>query len=92
MNLTLKVKALVTQSCPTLCDPMGCSPLGSSLNGILQARKLKWVAIPFSRGSSDAGIEPTSPALQAASSPSEPPGDSSYYLIFLQMTSEHLSF
>ena len=38
----------VTQSCPTLCDPMGCSPPGSSALGILQARMLEWVAIPFS--------------------------------------------
>ena len=42
----------VTQSCSTLCDPMDCSPPGSSLHGILQARILEWVAIPFSRGSS----------------------------------------
>ena len=42
----------VTQSCPTLCDPMDCSPPGSSVHGILQARILEWVAIPFSRGSS----------------------------------------
>ena len=41
-----------TQSCPTLCDPMGCSPTGSSVHGILQARILEWVAFPFSRGSS----------------------------------------
>ena len=40
------------QSCPTLCNPMDCSPSGSSLHGILQARKLEWLAIPFSRGSS----------------------------------------
>ena len=37
---------------PTLCDPMDCSPPGSSIHGILQARILEWVAIPFSRGSS----------------------------------------
>ena len=42
----------VAQSCPTLCDPMDSSPPGSSLHGILQARILEWVAIPFSRGSS----------------------------------------
>ena len=40
----------VTQSCPTLCDP--CSPQGSSVHGISQARILQWVAILFSRGSS----------------------------------------
>ena len=42
----------VTQSCPTLCKPMNCSLLGSSVHGILQARILEWVAIPFSRGPS----------------------------------------
>ena len=42
---------LVAQSCPTLCNPMDCSPPGSSVHGILQARVLKWVVIPFSRGS-----------------------------------------
>ena len=41
-----------TQSCPTLCNPMDCSPPGSSVHGILQARVLEWVAISFSRGSS----------------------------------------
>jgi len=43
---------LVTQLCPTLWDPMDCSPPGSSVNGISQARILEWVAISFSRGSS----------------------------------------
>ena len=42
----------VAQSCPTLCDPMDCSPPCSSVHGILQARILEWVAISFSRGSS----------------------------------------
>ena len=42
----------VAQSCPTLCDPMNCSPPGTSVHGILQNRILEWVAIPFSRGSS----------------------------------------
>ena len=48
----LTVKVLVTQSCPTLCDPMDCSPPGFSVHGIRQAGILEWVAIPFSRGSS----------------------------------------
>ena len=47
-----QVKVLVTQSCPTLCDPMDCSLPGSSVHGILQIRTLEWVAIPFSRWSS----------------------------------------
>ena len=38
----------VAQSCPTLCDPMDCSPPGSSIHGIFQARVLEWVAIAFS--------------------------------------------
>ena len=42
---------LVAKSCPTLCDPMDCSPPGSYVHGILQARILEWVAIPFPRGS-----------------------------------------
>ena len=41
---------LVTQSCPTLCDPMDCSLPGSSVLGIFQARTLEWLAIAFSRG------------------------------------------
>ena len=40
------------QLCLTLCGPMDCSPLGSSVHGILQARISEWVAMPFSRGSS----------------------------------------
>ena len=43
---------LVAQSCLTLCDPMDCSPPGSSVHEIFQARILEWVAISFSRGSS----------------------------------------
>ena len=45
-------KSKVTQSCPTLCDPMGYGLPGSSVHGIFQARILEWVAISFSRGSS----------------------------------------
>ena len=42
----------VARSCPTLCDPIDCSLPGSSVHGILQARILKWVVMPSSRGSS----------------------------------------
>ena len=45
-HVLLKVKeSEVTQLCPTLCDPVDCSPPGSSAHGILQARILEWVAI-----------------------------------------------
>ena len=47
-----EVKALVAQPCPALCDPVDCSPPGSSVHGILQARLWQWVAISSSRGSS----------------------------------------
>ena len=45
-------KVLVAQSCPTLCDPRDCSLPDFPVHGILQARILAWVAVPFSRGSS----------------------------------------
>ena len=45
-------RAKSLQSCPTLCDPMDCSPPGSSVQGILEARILEWGAMPSSRGSS----------------------------------------
>ena len=43
---------LVDQACPTLCDPMNSGPPGVFARGILQATILEWVAVPFSRGSS----------------------------------------
>ena len=49
---TWKEKVLVIQSYPALRDPMDCSLPGISVHGILQARILEWVAMPFSRGSS----------------------------------------
>ena len=48
----MTVLCLVTQLCPSLCDPMDCSPPGFSVHGILQVRILQWVVMPFSRGSS----------------------------------------
>ena len=62
---------MYTYTITVSCD---CSPPGSSVHGILQARILEWVAIPFSRRSSLPRIEPTSPALQADSLPHETPG------------------
>ena len=50
-RVKMKVKVLVAQSHPTLCDPMGCSLPGPSVHGMFQAKILEWVAIPFSRGS-----------------------------------------
>ena len=56
LKLCLCAKSL--QSCPILCDAMDCNLPGSSAHGILQARILEWVAMPFSRGSS----QPRNPA------------------------------
>ena len=69
------MKVLGAQSCSRLCDPMDCSPAGSSVHGVLQARILEWVASSFSRGSSqprDWSIKPGSLILQSGSLPSEP--------------------
>ena len=63
------VCAQLLHPCPTLCDPMDCNLPGSSDHGILQARRLEWVAMPSSRGSSRSRKQPTSPALQADSLP-----------------------
>ena len=46
-DVTVKVKVKVAQSCPTLCNPMDYT-----VHGVLKARRLEWVAFPFSRGSS----------------------------------------
>ena len=58
-RVKVKSESEVTQSCRTLRNPMDCSPPGSPIHGTFQARVLEWVAITFSRGSS----EPRSPAL-----------------------------
>ena len=69
---TLCESVLVAQLCPTLCDPVDCSPPDSSVHGSLQARILEWVAISFSRGSSIPRDQTWVSALQADSLPSEP--------------------
>ena len=59
------MKVLVVQLCPALCNSMDCNSPGSSVYGILQARILEWVSIPFSGDL---------PSLQSDSLPSEPLG------------------
>ena len=68
-------KVLVAQSCLTLCDPLGCSPPGSSVHGTFP-RQEYWSGLPFpSPGDfTKPGIEPRSPSLQMDPLPSEPPG------------------
>ena len=65
---------LAAQLCPTLCNPMDCSPPGSSIHGIFQTRVLEWIAISFSRDLPNLGIESRSPAPWADSLLSGPPG------------------
>ena len=65
MQATDSIQVKITQSRPTLCDSMDY--------GILQARILEWVAYPFSSITSNPGIKPGSPALQADSLPAELP-------------------
>ena len=81
----------ISQSCLTLCDPMDYT-----VHGILRARILEWVAVPFSRGSSQPRIEPRSPALQADSLPVELPGKPIFlkniHLIFIYLAVLGLGF
>ena len=67
-------KVTWTQSCPTLCDRTDCSPPGSSVCRILQARILEWVAISSPGGSSQPKDQTESPAPQADSLSYEPTG------------------
>ena len=70
-------------SCPTLCNPVDCSPPGSSVHGISQARILEWVAITYSRGSSSPWTESVylvSPALAGIFFTTVPPGKPQYWL------------
>ena len=68
-----RLKVSVAQLGLTFCDPMDYSPSGFSVHWILQAPILKWVVIPFSRGSSQPRVGPRFPALQGGSLPSESP-------------------
>ena len=74
-NFKVKVKVLGAQSCPTLGNPMDCSLPGSSVHGIIQARKLQ-SGLPFPSPGAlpDPGIEPRSLTLMTDSLPPEPPG------------------
>ena len=69
--------ALVIQLCPTLCDPMDCSPACSSVHGIFKTRILEWVAIPFPEELLNPGTKPVSnvsPVLTGEFFTITPPG------------------
>ena len=77
---TFCFNCLVAQSCSTLCNPMDYKPPGSSVHGILQARILEWVAISFSRGSSQPRMKFSSPALAGEFFTTEPAGKPTSHL------------
>ena len=79
------VKVKFTQSCPTLCDPMDYT-----VHGILQARILEWVAIPFCKDLPNPGTEPGSPTLQTDSLPAEPQGKPMYVYMYT-VKSQHVN-
>ena len=72
--MKVKSESEVGQSCPTLFDPMDYSLSGSSVHGIFQARVLEWIAISFSRGSSQPRNRTWVSCIQADALLSEPPG------------------
>ena len=77
-TLQESVKVLVSHLCPTLCDPMACSPPDPSVCGILQARILEWVSSPLPGDLFDPGIRPRDQTQVSRTAgrffPSEPPG------------------
>ena len=80
MFITLSSHTILccARSCPTLCDPMNCSQLSSSVHESSQARILSGLPFPSPGDLLDPGVKPGSPALQANSLPTEPPGKPKY--------------
>ena len=78
---TMGMHAQSLRSCPTLTILWAIAHQAPLSMGILQTRILEWVAMPSSRGSSQPGSESESPALQAVSLPTEPPGKSTIGIV-----------
>ena len=76
----MKSKGGSCSVCLTLCDPMDCSPPGSSVHGFSRQEYWKGQPFPSPRDLPNPGIEPRSPALQVDSLPSEPQGKPSFFL------------
>ena len=77
LDYSLKVKMKVTRLCPTLCDPMDYT-----VNGVLYARILEWVAYPSPGDLSDPEIDPGSLALQVDSLPTELSGKPRLFFMY----------
>ena len=73
VNYRKKMKVLVTQSCPTLCNPVNCSPPGSSVMEFSREKYWSGLLFPSPGGLPNPGIKPGSPVLKADSLPSDPP-------------------
>ena len=73
--VSLVASGLVAKSCPTLLGLLDCSPPGSSVHGISQARILEWITISFSRGSSPLRDWTPVSCIAGGSLPTEPPGN-----------------
>ena len=90
----MDVKTEPLQSFPTLCNSMNCTPLGSSVHGILQARILKWVVLSSLRGFSHPGIGPLPPvpsALAGGFFTTAPPGKPlGVYILYKSFRKLHL--
>ena len=84
MRCMLLCCCLVAQHVWLFGDPMDCGPPGSSVHGILQARRVEWVAFPPPGNLPDPGIEPTSPVLQVDSLPLESLGKTILYRVLIQ--------
>ena len=76
MYITHSTGSSVANSCLTFCDPVDCSPPGSSVHGIFQARTLEWILLQGNLP--DPGIEPGPPALAGGFFTTEPPGKPKY--------------
>ena len=75
---TLLHCCVYAQSCPNLCDPVNCSPPGSSVHGIFQVRVVEWVSISSSRGSSHPRNRTQVSCIACRFLTTEPPGKPSY--------------
>ena len=79
-GMNLKLKFMMLMAVCSQSQIMGCSPAGSSVHGILQARLLEWVTMPSSRGSSQPRVQTRVSCIAADSLPSQPPGKLQNYL------------
>ena len=82
---------LVTKSCLTLCDPLDCSPPGSSVHGVLQVRILEFIAISFSRGSSQAMDQTWVSCTAGRFFPIWATSEDYYFLIAIEVKCHHVA-